>query len=89
MADETENYKRALSDLIKKHMTILGPNIALDRAGKVPGLQIDQSGEVLSITGDARMVFKSVVHEYMGLSGQITQTVVRVLLEEHPEIKNI
>lgn len=89
MADETENYKKMLSDLIKKQMVMLGPNIALDKARKVPGLKLDDSGEVLEMDGDPRMVLKGVANEYMTLSGQIAQMTLNTLLEKYPGVQNI
>jgi hypothetical protein len=45
MADE--QYKQMLTDLIKKQMVVLGPNIALDKARKVSGLKISDDGNVM------------------------------------------
>lgn len=89
MADETGNYKKMLSDLIKKQMVMLGPNIALDKARKVSGLRLDDSGEVLEMDGDPRMILKGVANEYMTLSGQIAQMTLNTLLEKYPGVQNI
>lgn len=89
MADDIASYKKMLSDLIKKQMIMLGPNIALDKARKVPNLKIGDDGEVLDMAGDPRVVLKGVANEYMTLSGQIAQMTLNTLLEKYPGVENI
>ncbi len=89
MVEDVGNYKKMLSDLIKKQMVMLGPNIALDKARKVPGLKVDDAGEVLDMDGDPRQVLKGVANEYMALSGQIAQMTLNTLLEKYPGVQNI
>lgn len=84
--DPTE-YKKMLTDLIKKQMVVLGPNIALDKAKKVPGLKVSEDGTVLDMDGNPAMVLKGVANEYMTLSGQIAQMTLNSLLEKYPEVK--
>jgi hypothetical protein len=84
-----DQYKKMLTDLIQKQMIVLGPNIALDKARKVPGLTVGDSGEVLGISGNAQMVLKNVAGEYMNLSGQIAQMTLDSLLEKYPDVKSI
>ena len=68
-----EEYKKILSDLIKKQMVILGPNIALDTARKVAGLTIADDGEVLQLAGDGQMVLKALGNAYVDLSGPVAK----------------
>lgn len=89
MVEDVGNYKKMLSDLIKKQMVMLGPNIALDKARKVLGLKVDDAGEVLDMDGDPRQVLKGVANEYMALSGQIAQMTLNTLLEKYPGVQNI
>ena len=84
-----EEYKKMLSDLIQKQMIVLGPNIALDKARKVPGLKINDDGTVMDISGDAQMVLKGVANEYMELSGKIAQMTLNSLLEKYPQVKGL
>ncbi len=86
---EQNEYKKMLTDLIKKQMVVLGPNIALDKARKVPGVKISDDGTVLDMDGNPPMVLKGVANEYMALSGQIAQMTLNSLLEKYPSIKNI
>lgn len=89
MAEDAASYKKMLTDLIKKQMVILGPNIALDKARKVPGLVVDDTGEVQDMDGNPHMVLKGVANEYMMLSGQIAQMTLNTLLEKYPGVESI
>ena len=87
MADNIEEYKNMLTDLIQKQMVVLGPNIALDKAKKIPGLKVTNDGTVLDMDGDPQLVLKGVANEYMTLSGQIAQMTLNTLLEKYPMVK--
>lgn len=86
MAD-LDVYKNMLSDLIKKQMIMLGPNVALGTAKKVAGLSVSDDGSVTEITGDPQTVLGGVASEYMKLSGQIAQMTLNTVLEKYPTIK--
>lgn len=86
---EQDQYRKMLTDLIQKQMVVLGPNIALDKAKKVPGLKVADDGQVLDMDGDPQMVLKGVANEYMTLSGQIAQMTLNSLLEKYPEVKGL
>lgn len=88
MAD-VEEYKKMLTDLIQKQMVVLGPNIALDKARKIPGLKVTDEGMVLDMDGDPQLVLKGVANEYMALSGQIAQMTLNTLLEKYPTLKSL
>ncbi len=89
METQKEDYTKMLTDLIQKQMVILGPNIALDKARKVPGLVLNEKGEVAEITADPHLVLKGVANEYLTLSGQIAQMTLDILLEKYPNIKKL
>ena len=82
-----EQYKQMLTDLIQKQMVVLGPNISLDKARKVPGMKIADDGTVMDISGDPQLVLKGVANEYMQLSGQIAQMTLNSLVEKYPTLK--
>ena len=86
---EQDEYKKMLTDLIQKQMVVLGPNIALDKARKVPKLKVADDGTVLDMDGDPQMVLKGVANEYMTLSGQIAQMTLNSLLEKYPQGKGL
>ena len=82
-----EDYKSLLSDLVKKQMVMLGPNVAVSKARKVSVLTISEDGEVTAIAGDAQTALNQLVNEFMTLSGQIAQTTLQSLLEKYPSLK--
>jgi hypothetical protein len=83
----TQKYKKFLSDLIRRHMLILGPNIARDVASQVEGLLVDSSGEVSDLTGDQLLVAKDLISGYMNLSAPVTQLIAYQLFEQYPDIR--
>jgi len=89
MPDQQDEYRKMLTDLIQKQMVVLGPNIALDKARKVPGVRIADDGSVLDMDGNPPMVLKGVANEYMNLSGQIAQMTLNSLLEKYPSVKGL
>lgn len=86
MAGEQE-YQSFLTEFIQKQMVILGPNIALDIARRVLGLEVSENGEVLSINGDLEMIAQNVLSEFEGLSGKIAKTGFLKLFAKYPGVK--
>lgn len=82
-----QKYKRFLSDLIRRHMLILGPNIARDVAFGVEGLSIDSSGDVSDIKGDQLLVMQDLIAGYTNLCAPVTQLITYQLLEQYPDIR--
>jgi hypothetical protein len=81
------NYKKFFTELIRRHMAILGPNIARDVALQVTGLTIDASGEATEVTADPLLVMQDLINGFMALSVPVTQLVLYALLEEMPAVK--
>lgn len=84
---DVEVYKSMLTDLIKKQMVMLGPNVALGTARKVSGLTVVEDGTVSEITADPQAVVEGVTNAYMNLSGQIAQMTLKTVLEKYPTLK--
>ncbi len=77
---ETEEYKKILTELIQKHMSMVGPGIALSIAQKVPGVKVGGNGEVLDISGDPKAVLESVANAYIAFSGEISRVIVKSVM---------
>lgn len=88
MAENIDQYKSIITDLIKKQSVILGPSVALGTAKKVSGLTIAEDGTVIEISGDPHVVLTVLAQGYMALSGQIAQNTLNSVLEKHPDIKD-
>lgn len=82
-----EEYRKFLSELIKKQMVILGPNLVLSKARKIDGLKIGDDGEVAAIGRDPLDTFKEISGYFNDLSGHIAQITLERLLEKYPGLK--
>lgn len=87
MAENTAEYKKFLSALLKKQILMLGPNISLDIVRKIPGITVSDTGEVTDIAGDSYMVAKNATAEFLTLSGKVTQTTLDKLSKDYPTVK--
>jgi len=86
MADN-EKYKNLIDEIIAKQTVILGSDIVIMKAKNIPGLSLDATGKVESISGDPQKVLESLIAEYMSLSGQIVKNILNPILAKYPEIK--
>ena len=87
--DQAEQYKAVISEIIAKQSIILGPDMAIMRAKKVPGIEISDKGEVTSIGNDPEAALKNLVDTYVELSGQIVKNALGSIFTKYPEIKQI
>lgn len=86
MSDQAD-YQALMSDLIKKQMVMLGPNLVLSKSRQVTGLTVADDGTVQSINGDPQVALQELVNAFMSLSGQIAQMTLNALLEKYPGVK--
>ena len=85
--DQTADYKNLITEIIKKQMDILGPEIALGKARKVEGLTVGDDATASSLSGDAQMVLQALVDQYIALSGEIVKNILSPVFVKYPEIK--
>lgn len=83
-----DEYKRIFTEIIKKQIVILGPQIAVLKARNVPGLKITDDGAVTDISGPERVVLQELIDEYVALSGEIVKNAVNSIFEKYPSIKH-
>lgn len=79
-----DEYQRLISEVIKKQITLLGPQIALERARSVAGLTVSDDGTVTSISGAPREILQKVIDEYFVFSGLIVKKAMESLLQSYP-----
>jgi hypothetical protein len=83
MEELTRNeYKRILTEIIKKQIVILGPKIAVLKARNVPGLKVTDSGEIINIAGPEQIILQKLISEYVALSGEIVKNAVNSIFEK-------
>lgn len=78
-------YKTLLSEVIKKQIVILGPDITLAKARNVPGLVVDDQGNVTEISGEPQNITQALIDQFVQLSGLIVKKTMEPLLSYHPE----
>ena len=77
------DYMQLLSDVIKKQIVILGPDITLAKARNVPGLTVDASGTVTQISGEPQKITQNLIDQFVQLSGLIVKKTMEPLLAYH------
>lgn len=84
-----EEYQKLLSEVIKKQIIILGPDITLAKARAVAGLTVSDDGTVTHITGDPKTALQQLIDEFVGLSGLIVKKTMEPLLGNYPGLANM
>lgn len=87
MPESDIDFRQLLTDVVKKHVVILGPDIALLKARNVKGMTVAPDGTVTTIVGDPRVVLQSLIHEYVALSGLIMKKAMEPILAKYPSLK--
>ena len=82
----SEQYKELLTEIIKKQIVILGPDIAVLKARNIKEISVENDGAVTAI-GDPQQVLKKLIDEYVSLSGLIVKNIVGTIMSKYPEIK--
>jgi len=83
-----DEYKQMLTEIIKKQIVILGPQIAVLKARNIAGLRVSDDGEVIEITGPEQVVLQKLIDEYVALSGEIVKNAVNSIFEKYPSIQH-
>jgi len=86
MVDENQ-YKVLLTEIVKKQIVILGPDISVLKARNIKGLTVDDDGTVTAIDGDPQKILQELIDEYMSLSGLIVKNIVGTIMTKYPEIE--
>lgn len=75
-----QDYKQLLTEVIKKQIIILGPDITLAKARNVPGLVVADDGTVTDISGAPQEITQNLVNQFVQLSGEIVKKTMEPLL---------
>ncbi len=81
-----QTYKKFLTELVRRHMVIFGPNIAREIAMTVPGLTVSETGEVTAITGAPLSALQKLIGKYQELSEPVALLQFRMLLNQYSDI---
>ncbi|MDP3987809.1 MAG: hypothetical protein Q8P80_01555 [Candidatus Levybacteria bacterium] len=77
-------YQKLLTEVIKKQIIVLGPDITLAKARNVPGLSVADDGTITAISGDPQQITQKLIEQFMELSGQIVKKTMEPLLANYP-----
>lgn len=81
-----QTYKKFLTELVRRHMVIFGPNIAREIAANVPGLRVSLTGEVTGIDGPPLTAVQNLMGKYQELSEPVALLQFRLLLDQYADI---
>lgn len=79
-----DDNKRIFSELIKRQIAILGPDITLAKVKNVSGIQVDANGDVQSINGDPQVLLNELIAQFVELSGLIVKKTMESILSSNP-----
>lgn len=74
------DQQKLLTDVIKKQIVILGPDITLAKARNVKGLTVADDGTVTDMQGEPHLLTQELVNQFMELSGLIVKKTMEPLL---------
>ncbi len=80
-----QDYKKLLTDVIKKQIVILGPQITLAKARNVKGLTITDDGTVTDMQGQQQELIQALIDQFVQLSGLIVKKTMEPLLSAYPD----
>lgn len=83
-----QDYKQVLTDVIKKQIVILGPQITLAKARNVKGLTVADDGTVTAMQGSPQELIQSLIDQFVQLSGEIVKKTMEPLLSGYPDGAN-
>lgn len=78
--NQEADYKKLLTDVIKKQILILGPDITLLKARNVEGLGVSEDGTVEIIDGNPREIIQNLADQFVQLSGFVARKTMNLLL---------
>jgi len=88
MEPTNTDYKQMLTEIIKKQIVILGPEIAVLKARGVEGLKVTDDGAVTEVSGPEQVVLQKLIDEYVALSGEIVKNAVNSIFQKYPSIQH-
>ncbi|OGL78032.1 hypothetical protein A3J43_01985 [Candidatus Uhrbacteria bacterium RIFCSPHIGHO2_12_FULL_54_23] len=80
------DYQNLLTELIKKQIVILGPDIAVLKARNVSGMKVADDGTVMEMNENPQELLNQLVEQYVQLSGLIVKKAMEPLLSKYPSI---
>lgn len=89
MPNTDTDYKKLFSELIKKQILVLGPDITLAKVRNVIGITVDVNGDVQKIDGDPQSLLQNLINQFVELSGLIVKKTMESILTSYPGMAGI
>lgn len=83
---DAEEYKKAITDAVKRHMLITGADVAVSLARRIGALTIAENGDVLRIQGNPATAFAALKNGYASFLGDASRIILRPLNRKYPDI---
>lgn len=91
MDKSNDKYKELLDAILKRQILLLDEKVAVQHARAVPGLEVTDEGEVMSIKGDPVEVVRGLVEQFNLYSGSVgvlfCKQAAEPILEKYPDLK--
>lgn len=84
MPTSEEDYKKLISEMIKKQILILGSEITLSKIKGIQGLTVTDAGDVTAIQGEPQKILQDIINAFVDLSGLIVKKTMESILVTYP-----
>lgn len=83
------DYEKLFTEVIKRQIAVLGPSITLAKVRNVPGIVVDDIGNVTKINGDPQTLLNQLINQFVELSGLIVKKTMESILSSYPALAGI
>lgn len=81
-----QDYTSAIEAIIKYQISLLGAQIVLNQVSKIPGLKIENTGNVIYIDSNPQKILQSLVNVFFNLSGLVFKAKIEPILNKYPDL---
>jgi ribosomal protein L17 len=82
------DYEDLISSLVKKFMTVVKKETIIEAANAIEGLQVNDSGDVVSLTRPGSVVFEEIYQKYKSMGGGVARIfakqAIKQIIESNP-----
>jgi hypothetical protein len=83
------DLSKFITDIIQKHIVILGPTVVLTKARAIGKVSIDDNGVVKSIDGDKKEYLEALLTALSRISPESVRKTVEPLISGNPELQSL
>lgn len=80
MSQSAQEYKNLLTEVVRKQIVILGPDITLAKIRKIKGISVDDTGTVTNINLEPQEITKQLTEQFRDLSEEIVKKTMRPIM---------